>query len=297
MRITTVLKAAAVALAVLAFAAPTVAQEEPGSRRGSNGDPIIADLDFGGGSLEAFVRALRKAAGDSPVNIVYGPEAAGIPVPPIDLQHVDAFMALRSVSQASSSLVTRDPQLVPFIWNVDRISGDGTPVYTIQVHELSRGRASGPGSVPAAQLHTAVHSITELTTGSGAMSADDVLSAIQAALAIEGADDETKIRFHEETGLIFARVTDDQGGVIEQTLVNLRRSVEATRKSILEASDREAKEAHAQNLQTQVVLLSSQNSKLKSRIAHLETLLRSRLNGEDTVPENPLGDDPTEGGD
>lgn len=226
MRITTTLKAATVALAVLAIAAPTVAQEDPGSRRGSNGDPIIADLDFDGGSLEAFVRALRKAAGDSPVNIVYGPEAAGIPVPPIDLQHVDAFMALRSVSQASSSLVKRDPQLVPFIWNVDRISGDGTPVYTIQVHELSRGRASGPGSVPAAQLHTAVHSIANLTSGPGAMSADDVLAAIQLGLEMDGKGD-AKLSYHEETGLLFARVTNEQANAIEMTIVHLRQSMAA----------------------------------------------------------------------
>lgn len=225
MRFTTALKAAAVALAVLAVSAPTIAQEDPGSRRGASGDPIIASLDFEGGSLESFVRALRKAAGESPVNVVFGPEAAGIPVPPIDLQHVDAFMALRSVSQASHSLLGSDPELSQFVWSVDRISGVGAPVYTIEVHEIGGGRTSSAGSAPA-KLHTAVHSIANLTGGPGAMSADDVLAAIQLALEMDGKGD-AKLSFHEETGLLFARVSFDQANVIEMTIVHLRQSLNA----------------------------------------------------------------------
>lgn len=234
MRFTTALRAATVALAVLAITGPTVAQEDPGSPPGLDrvlrSDPLIADLDFDGGSLEAFVRSLRKAAGDSPVNIVFGPEAAGIPVPPIELQHVDVFMALRSVSQASNSLVERDPELNPFVWGVDRISGDGSPVYTIEVHELGGGRSSGPGSPPSAQLHTAVHSIANLTSGPGAMSADDVLAAIQLGLEMDGKNG-AKLSFHEETGLLFARVNHDQANAIEMTIVHLRQSMSARQRS------------------------------------------------------------------
>lgn len=235
MRITTVLRAATVALAVLAVAAPSIAQEDPGSPRVLNRDPIIVKLEFGGGSLESFVKALRKAASDNPMNIVFSPEAASLPVAPITLQQVDTYTALRSVSELMKVTPMLGEDRRSIALDIGRIAGNGAPVYSIEVYDARqqqqmRTHRSG-AIVPAAELHTAVHSITELTTGSGAMSADDVLSAIQAALAIEGPDDETKIRYHEETGLIFARVTPDQGSVIELTLMNLERSQHARQRS------------------------------------------------------------------
>jgi|GEM_PF-6604689 len=228
MRITTAFKAATVALVVLAAAAPTIAQESPGQTRGLSGDidrdPIIFELDFGGGSLESFADALRDAAGDSPMNIVLGPEAIGLPVPPIRLQYVDAFMALRSASQSSRTMPVVSADRRSFVWTVDRIHGDGAPVYTIEVHEVHTGGEAGSRST--AQLHTAVHSISNLTSGSGAMSADDVLSAIKLALDMDGSSD-AKLSYHEETGLLFARVNNDQAHAIEMTIVNLGRSLKA----------------------------------------------------------------------
>lgn len=281
-----------VALAVLATSSPAIAQDAQtpkAAQRISHMDFVI-EVDFKGGTLRQFVEEIRKAAGPHVVNIIMSHDANELEIPAMHVQSVDVGTALR-VAERVGKITRIDGRNVS--WDVSQISGDGSPVYTIYHRVLPDSPV--PQRAEQAQKKTAVHTITELTTGSGAMSADDVLSAIQAALAMDGGE-EVKLAYHEETGLIFARVTGDQGSVIEQTLVNLRLSVQATRRSILEASDREAKEVRTQNLQSQVVLLSSQNSKLKSRIEHLETLLRSRLNGEDAVPENPLGDEPTEGG-
>lgn len=283
MRITTALKAAAVALAVLAVTAPTVAQEDPGSPPGLDrvlrGDPLIADLDFDGGSLEAFVKALRKAAGNSPVNIVYSPEAAGLPVAPITLQHVDAFTALRSFSQSMNITPMLSEDRRSIVLEVDRISGGGAPVYTIEVHELGGGRSSGPGSSPSAQLHTAVHSISNLTSGSDGMPADDVLAAVQLALEMDGKG-EAKLSYHEETGLVFARVSQNQAHVIEMTLVNLDRSLKARksreRQAPLEQVLNIVGADNAEQLVHQVQeanALREEVQEMRRHISQLETLL------------------------
>ncbi len=297
MRPIAILTAAALIAATLAV--PVLAQQgQPENRRTqmlppgnqSAQQPHLISLDFAGGTLDDLVDALKAASPVRPVNIIYSTEAAEIEIPPFEVADAELGSTLQSLaySSAGSPVTLGAGRMVR--WQIHMV-GDG--VYAVQFDNTPQYISTPRGQMLLGQsLHsTVVHSITELTTGSGAMSADDVLSAIQAALAIEGADDETKISFHEETGLIFARVTPDQGSVIEQTLLNLRRSVEATQRGMREASDREAKEVHTQNLQSQVVMLTAQNKKLQSRIAHLETLLRSRLNGEDSVPENPLGDD------
>ena len=232
MRMTTPLKAAAIMLALNASTMPAMAQMESNDRQPSGmtraGDsstaPFIAELNFKGGPFEAFVEALREAAGDQPVNIVYPPEAGGLPVPPVNLREVDVYTALRSAQPGSDRPIRVGEQVV--VWWTDRIAGDGAPVYTVEVRDVRDPRIVRPSGAQL-QQQTVVHTITELTTGSGRMSADDVLSAIQAALAIEGGDEDTQLRFHEQTGLVFARVTPNQGSVIEQTLVNLDRSMQA----------------------------------------------------------------------
>lgn len=277
MRIATVLKAAAVALAVLAVTTPTIAQPETaegGDRipRPINSDPLIDELDFPGGTVEGFVKVLRDAAGDQPVNIVYPPEGAALNVPAVNLRGVDVYTALRSASDRSTRTETHLDDGRVFTWSVTKIDGEASPVYTIYVRDESPPHLRFGNQVRQPKRNTAVHAITELTTGTGAMSADDVLSAIQAALAIEGADDETKIRYHEETGLIFARVTPDQGSVIEQTLMNLRLSVQARRQQ--DQVERDELMEKIERLQVQVLSLTEQNQKLTRNWESSEEIIK-----------------------
>jgi hypothetical protein len=237
MRPIAILTAAALAAATLG--APVLAQQgQPETRRShttpassqSAAQPHLITIDFKGGTLEQLVDALKEASPVRPVNIIYNAEAADIAIPPFEVADADLGSTLQSLaySSAGSPVTLGAGRMVR--WQIHLV-GDG--VYAVQFDNTPQYISTSRGQMLMGQsLHsTAVHTITELITGTGAMSADDVLSAIQAALAIEGADDETKIRYHEETGLIFARVTPDQGSVIEQTLMNLRRSMEARERS------------------------------------------------------------------
>lgn len=193
-------------------------------------DPQIGDLEFPGGTVEEFVMALRKAAGDQPVNIVYDAQAAKLSVPSVSLREVDAYTALRSACEPASRTLTHFDDGRIFSWTVTKIAGDASSVYTIHARDVSPPQFRPGYQAPQPHRSTAIHTITELITGPGAMTADDVLSALQAALAMEDGN-EVKLAYHEGTGLVFARVTAEQGRVIESAILNLRVSRDARQRS------------------------------------------------------------------
>lgn len=292
MRITTHLIAAAIALAIASSAAPAPAQTPSNDGRPSGmvqagetgASPFIAELDFKGGPFDAFVKALREAAGGQPVNIVYPPEAGGLPVPPVSLRDVDVYTALRVAQPGTTNPLRIDGR--PVIWRTDRISGGGAPVYQIEVRDIGDPRTL-QSKEPQIKRHTVVHTITELITGTGAMSADDVLSALQAAVAMEeGQKDgqEVKLAYHEGTGLLFARVTADQAEVISNTIMSLRVSRDARgereRRDPLESTlamvgakdvnDLIMKINMAKNLRNQILDLQAINAEQQNRIIMLQ---------------------------
>ncbi|MEQ9094999.1 MAG: hypothetical protein RIE32_01910 [Phycisphaerales bacterium] len=231
----------AAALLVTAHAQPVLAQRtqsetqrtQPQTQRSqaSSGarpaeQPHLITIDFEGGTLADLVDALKAASPQRPVNILYSSEAANIPIPPFEVADAELRSTLQSLAYTSAGSPTTLSAGRTVRWEIAPV-GDGVYAVTLDNSPQYISTPRGQMLVGQSDRITAVHSITELTTGGGAMSADAVLSAIQAALSIAGAAEEAEIRYHEETGLVFARVTHDQGGVIEQTLVNLRRSMEA----------------------------------------------------------------------
>lgn len=282
---------AAAATITLANPAPSLAQMSGGGSVVSVDSKLIS-VEFKGGSLADFIAQLREAAGGMPVNILYPPEFAGLQLPPMQLEQVLLDSALRVASTLSESRPAMMPDGRKASWEVDRQGGGpGAPVYVIHVwaEELDESPEVVPDKKQQPRF-TAVHSITELTTGSGRMSADDVLSAIQAALAIEGEGGDTEIRFHEQTGLVFARVTPSQGSVIEQTLDNLDRSMRARQhgesqseiESIYKATGTSStaevimRVRAADDMRTRVLELQRTIAELQTHIINLEAELARR---------------------
>lgn len=286
------LLAASVILAALASAA-TLAQPSPSTSTREQTtaatrtiDPVIEELDFPGGTVESYVKVLRQAAGDQPVNIVYPTQAATLDVPAITLREVDVFTALRSVSHEATQAITRLENGRSFSWSVNKIQGDATPVYTIFVRETSPPHLRPGYEIRQPPRSTVVHAITELITGHSAMSADDVLSAIQAALAMEVGQegiDEVKLAYHEGSGLVFAHITNSQGRLIESTILNLhvsraakQRGQEQTavvalmrRLNVSSPDEAAAKLAHFEQLRQENLQLKEQIGKLSEQIVAL----------------------------
>lgn len=224
----------AVAMSAALVAWPALAQQgQPGSRQSQPAgggtqasQHHLITIDFAGGTLAELVRAMKAASPDRPVNILYSTEAANIPIPPFEVAQADLNSTLRSLAYTSAGSPATLGAGRTVRWDIHPV-GEG--VYAVQIDNSPQYISTPRGQMLAGQSDrmTVVHAITELTTGAQAMSADAVLSAIQAALSIEEAAQEPKIRYHEETGLIFARVSHAQSAIIEQTLVNLGRSAEA----------------------------------------------------------------------
>ncbi|MCW5756582.1 MAG: hypothetical protein KIT54_05025 [Phycisphaeraceae bacterium] len=263
-------------------AVPAIAQQDAASVR--RGQPIAQtaspdpqthpiSINFKGGTLAELVAALKAASPDRPVNIIYSAEAGQIPIPPFEVTDADLYSTLQSLSYTSSgSPVTLDfGRLVS--WQISRVDYG---VFSIQLSSNprpvfdSRGRqvqAGGP-----VNRYTTIQTIAELTIGGTAMSADDVLSALQAALAMQGGE-EVKLAYHEATGLVFASVTGEQGQVIENTIMMLRQSYREWRDHARQQQQNTDTGKQIKELSEQVTRLVEENKELRKQIAFMQSVV------------------------
>ena len=289
MRLKHLVAATVLASTVLAF--PAFGQE--GQPAGSTmrqaqltPQPHIITIDFDGGTLAKLVDELKSASSHRPVNVIYSSEAADISVPPFEVRDAELYSTLQSLSYASSGSPMKldDGRIVS--WDIARV-GDG--VYSVYLEERLRQGSPGTQQFGPPHRYTVVHAITELISGANAMQADQVLSALQAALAMEDGG-EVKLAYHEDTGLIFARVTSDQGSVIEQTLMHLERSMHARQRGksnsqmqrVLEMTDAKTAEELVErvrstnDLRARVVDLQRTIAELQDHIIRLQAELDRR---------------------
>ncbi|MFI4881520.1 MAG: hypothetical protein ACIAQU_02920 [Phycisphaerales bacterium JB064] len=294
------------ALIITMLTPPTLAQQAPPERqrtilREQGEQPHLITIDFKGGTLEDMVAALKAASPDRPVNILYSVEAANIPVPPFEVSSADLRSTLQSLAYTSAGSPTTLSAGRTVRWDINSV-GDGVYAVTLDNSPQYISTPRGQMLVGQSDRSTAVHSIAELIAGPGALSADDVLSALQAALAMEEGD-EVKLAYHEGTGLVFARVTREQAGVIESTILNLRVSRESRQERELrdplqstlefvgatDVNDLIAKVNRADNLRNQVLQLQRINADQQNRIIELQNQV-AELKNFITALESKLKD-------
>jgi hypothetical protein len=205
---------------------PTLAQEG-GMGSVARSERELISVDFKGGSLADFIAQIRQAAGPMPVNIIYPPEFAELRLPPMQFEQVYLDSALEIAAYISEYRTISMPDGREAGWEVEQLPGGrGTSVFVIN---------AWAEDIPQEHEHddeeheehferaTIVQSLAGLIAGEHAMSADAVLSSIQIALDMVEQGD-ADLRFHEDTGLLFARVTGDQHDALEQTVHRLRES-------------------------------------------------------------------------
>jgi len=221
------------------------------SERHAGHDGMVT-LDFPGGSLADFVAHAREASGDRPVNILYPPEFGELELPPVELERVHLSTALRVLQNIGEHRPMRMPDGREAGWEVDIIGGgSGAPVYSILVWadedehwEEEEEHEEEP------ERFTIVQSLASLIAGEHALGADAVLSSIQVALEMTG-QGEADLRFHEDTALLFARVTGEQEEAIDdavdrlnQSALHLRRAQDSSQiNRLLEALGVESQQA------------------------------------------------------
>lgn len=209
-------------------AQPAAAPERPGDAQPPQApaQPLI-DVDFPGGALTAYIAALRKAAGDAPVNAVFSDVAAKLPLHAIELHQVTVGAALEAIEAAHTG------EFVVFVNPVADSTQTGAMIYRIEV-----AGKSGRPSPPKQSTH-----VFQIPAGDGAAPTEESLAAAEAAAALAGGEQaEAVLRFHEGTGLLIARGTTEQIAAISETLTLLKRQadlrVEAMRRRAVEGQQR-----------------------------------------------------------
>lgn len=199
-------------LSLLFVQAQSAATTDPFSGRSEKAPETAFDLRFDGGTFDQLLQAMETAwvqqvGKRHTANVMIGERARTTELPPFELYSVtvdDVFNAVRDLLRANPvpGTVVDMGQTRSGIWIVDRryqTSADATRVFQIAPF------------------------LTDFNL-------EDLTTAIQTAWEMAGLEEEEgRLRFHKETGLLFARGTAEQIELIEQVLEQMRTRLESLR--------------------------------------------------------------------
>ncbi len=219
------------ALTVFFSACLTVAPAQAQQARGA-GTPFL-DLDFPGGTLGEYIEAIEGAS-DQTINFVVTDEMVlQAPIAKMRLRRVTAHTALELIEGTKVVMGNRE-----FMVALDGMGGSGGEASTIRVTALDRG------NVPREMVSQTMIFAGQPLIDAG-LDAEYLLAALEIALDLSATGEPAVIRFHEETGLIFANGSNDQIGAIHQLMSTLRNSLETNIASPVQDLERELQESHA----------------------------------------------------
>lgn len=234
----------------LLLSGTSLAQNEKPAVKNETPATGLLNLKFPGGTVADYIAAVAKSAGGA--NVFVAPEAAQVPMPAIDLQNVTVANALGVLH----GRVHNDPrQSITLMYSEGGAFAENEqPIFSIT--------ANVSGSRDAKSLYNRIWSIAMLQ--SNQISADDMLTAIQAALDLIGEHQApAQLRLHESTGLLIARGSVEQLGTINEAIERLEQS----------AAIRAAASQERRTLQQKIEEQSKTIEQLLSRIASLEAQL------------------------
>jgi hypothetical protein len=170
-------------------------------------------IDFPGGSLESYVKALSAMSAES--NVVLTPGTENIPLPPFSLKGVPLqsavelinFMAREGRRNVSVSRIQQRPgaRKVYVVFGAEK----DPEKKELQVFNLT---SLGPRGAPAESLE-------------GKRRLEAILQAVDIALGILGQkpDEKPLIKIHPESGLLLVQGTKDQLAVVAQVVETILR--------------------------------------------------------------------------
>ena len=219
----------------------------------------LVTLDFPGGTLSAYVDHLREMFD---VNAVAAPDTRDLPMPPLSLKKVSVGTAMNLIEAMSRSL-SGDPGAV----SVNTLSDpEGNPVFIVELKGsgqagpagamappgvmMSGGprtipprpnrmlggnpALAGPSLQPVRTLQVfSIKILTQPISGRNdlAMPPENVLTAIDTALALSPGDEPAQVKYHPETGLIFVHGTPGQLEAVGTLIRTLNEDQTVLRKS------------------------------------------------------------------
>lgn len=215
--------------------APALAQEAKDTPRPPANQPAApqqepkptmprVSLAFPGGSLADFVALLRQQ--DQRLNVIAVAECTDVVLPPMTMNDVSVQAALR----AAAGVADNEYQVKVDVEG----QGGGAPVFSVLAMRRGRGNSQSlpTQGQPANTPRMAVFTLAKLTGGDGqgqpadlGFKPETVLSAIAAGTSGTPMQPPT-LRYHAESGLLFAYGAPDQLQYVQQVLTNLEESID-----------------------------------------------------------------------
>lgn len=196
----------------------------PSAQQAETPYELKVSLEFKGGTLDEYVRALRAAAGESPVNVLYSREVGDIEVPPVALKDASIYGALHSLTRIASA-----PEEAALVVNVE------AGVISISLFQQGGNRLSHQRREMERQ-DLRVMSIRDLLESTDpqakdgtTLPADTVLTAVTQALELMPTSDQQAptVKYHKESGLLLVVGRSDQNNIVSQTLAAMRSDLQA----------------------------------------------------------------------
>lgn len=218
--------------------APNHNQPSQPEKRASPSDaPTRIDITFPGGTFGQYLDLVRKAAGESGVNVMVDPGAENVPVRAVELKGVSVGAALSAAANA------RAPD-TPSIVLVTPMEGDEGTVAYYHIQKAS----SNPWAEARTGQRVSVYSLREIIDPMPGDPMDarltapveSVLTAVEAGIAMSSAGDATaEARFHDESGLLFVRGTPEELRAAQEIVKLMLADVRARREAFMAIVSRE----------------------------------------------------------
>ena len=239
--------------------------QEAGSNPPDRSTPgVIVQLQFSGGTLEAFVELLRAEVEPIPINVLFRNGAEFAEIPSVRLHNIYVRTALQSAIHGSTL-------------EFDMIEGwFGSNVYVI----TSEAEEDSGISVELSRA-TEVLNVGDIFA-QGSTQISDVLEAIDVAVfdGRQRPESPPEIRFHEPSGLLIVRGTAAQvatvAAVVDQ-LSNVSMAQRDRERNI--ASERIEREAEIVDLKVQIRIMDERFQVEMSKVNRLVELRKAGVTG------------------
>jgi len=222
-------RGAAVLALVLANTGLNWAQEVPTAvtplrpvrQEASPGDTLRFDLDFPGGTVGEFVKAVGKARG-TPINVVIPEDLMMVTVPEMRMANVDAASLLEAASSALLRPVMHpDRSLGRGLVAVSELRQEGYNFQPVARGVWTFKQIGGPPpEIPISQSVV----FFSLEPYLDRYSIDDIITVIEAGNQLRPDSKPLSLKFHKETKLLVVRGTSEDLDMVKGALIELRSS-------------------------------------------------------------------------
>lgn len=224
-------------------------------------ESISLDIDFAGGTVAKFLEDLKSVSAYQ--NIIIKPGGEQYEMPPVTLRSaplIDVFEAVHTITDGRVGYERSGPVIV--CWTMgSRSPNNGSPE----------------------PMSTAVWSIERFQP---AVRAEDVLSSVEAALAVVGG--EPVIRFHEETSLIILRGTSGHIDAVESILRGIEQTQNARERKSRITAEVELTGLDIARQSSQLTLALREHEVATKRLEETRKLMEQGLVSENELLDQEL---------